>query len=119
MRLRPYLPLALMLAAACNSVTTVTPLTQNAFPPRADDCNLQTITMVPPGQKYVEIALISSTQMAQGPIWLKDADLNAMLPGLKAKACRLGADAILIKSYDPKVGEHPARAVIVAIKYTN
>jgi hypothetical protein len=118
----------LLLAIACTPPkTTVTRLGINTFPPKPPNCEIQILTQPPANRRFVEIAILSTiaTGQAKAPIVSifsheNDKDLNAMLPNIKATACELGADAVLIKNVEPGLQsnqESYGKAYTVAIKF--
>ncbi len=117
MRLHPALPalLALAMAACVRPETTVTPLSKKSYPEKPQGCDIQVVTQVPKDRKYEEIAILNTVATEA-----QDKDLNGMLPSIKAAACRLGADAVLIKNVEPGsrlMRDSLGKAYTVAIKY--
>jgi len=116
MKTRVFVPIALLLFLACAPVTTtVTLLGQKQYPSRPTDCEIQILTQAPTNRKYEELAILNTVTYGA-----QQKDLNAMLPSIKATACGLGADAILIKNLE--VGESAimdstSHAYTVAIKF--
>jgi|GEM_PF-4534000 hypothetical protein len=114
--------IALLLAATVSCVWSkieVTPLTSVTYSPKPKDCEIQTFSEFPKDRSYVEIAILVTSQVAQANNPLADPDLNSVLADLKPKVCELGADAIVIKSFQPKSGHGTAQLVVTAIKFKN
>jgi hypothetical protein len=110
------LSLALLISLGCAPVTTITPLSSHSYPTKPQGCDIQILTQGPTNRKYEELAILST--VTSGAAMAKD--LNAMLPSIKAAACALGADAVLIKNVEPgSLGSQNAtgKAYTVAIKY--
>ena len=122
------------IALACTSIfylgctviptvnTTITRISATAYQSKAQDCDIQILTQMPTDRKYEELAILNSVT-DQGTFTHKD--LNSMLPFIKAKACELGADAIVIKNIEqggtPRMDDFntqtPTKAFCVAIKF--
>ncbi len=128
MTVHSWIPLVLLLAIACTPpTTTVTRLNNNTYESKPKNCDIQIFTQPPSSRKYEEIAILSTiaTGQAKAPLVSifsheNDKDLNAMLPNIKATACELGADAILIKTVEaglPSNQESYGKAYTVAIKF--
>ena len=125
---RIWLSLTLVFAIACTPPkTTTTLLSKNSFPSKPDGCEIQILTEAPKNRKYEEIAILNTVAYGQlhpplASLYMNtnDKDLNAMLPSIKAAACRLGADAILIKTVEAGLQtdhESYGKAYTVAIKF--
>ena len=124
---RTCLFLGLVLMAACSPVqTNFTRLSATNYPEKPKGSDIQILTQAPSDRKYDEIAIL--TTVANAPMRMPLAstfdpktgkDLNDMLPSLKETACKLGADAILIKNVIPGSGEPKStgKAYAVAIKF--
>ena len=116
MKMLACVPIALVLMTACVPITTsTTSLSQHAYPPKPPDCDIQVFTQAPANRKFEELAILNT--LALEPIYGKD--LNAMLPSLKEAACRLGADAVLIKSVEEgsPIERSSGKVFSVAIKF--
>ena len=120
--------LLLLLVTACvPPETTVTLLGKTTYPSKDQNCEIQILTELPKNRKFEEIAILNTiaTGQANAPLvsiftQRKGKDLNAMLPGIKAAACKLGADAVLIKNVEPGLQynhESFGKAYTVAIKF--
>jgi hypothetical protein len=124
---RICLLLGLMLVIACTPVkTNFSRLGVTSYPEKPKGCDVQILTQAPSGRKYDEIAIL--TTVANTPMRMPLAstfdpktgkDLNDMLPTLKETACKLGADAIVIKNVVPgsREVETTGKAYAVAIKF--
>jgi hypothetical protein len=100
---------ATILLLGCTTVfTSVTPLGTGHYSPKPKDCNILVLTQMPSDRKYGEVSIIN----AQGNV-----ALDGMLPSLKAKACELGADAIVIKNSTMPNTKEASQAYVVAIKF--
>ena len=137
MRYRIYFGLILSLLIACHPVgtTEVTFLNKSSNPPKAKNCPIEVLTSPPTERKYQEIAILSSASsggsstnpVAYVPLigfLFRSSDqsesaLNNMLPKMKAEACKLGADAIIIKNVESGASHSPSKSYAVAIKYFN
>ncbi len=81
---------------------------------------------MPTDKKYEEIAILNSTTDTDSTT---RKDFNLMLPFLKAKACEIGANAIVIKNIDQggqwaepggkSSAQIPTKAFCVAILISN
>lgn len=124
----------LVLFIGCQPVSTsVTPLNQTSTSAKAENCLIEVLTSPPKERKYQEIAILntvatgvpSSNPLAFVPLigfFFRPSEqlplnLNVMLPSMKAEACRLGAEAIIIKSVEPGDSNSPGKSFAVAIKY--
>ncbi len=128
MTTRTWIPLVLLFVIACTPPkTTITRLSKNLYPSKPRNCDIQILTQAPADRKYEEIAILNTVAYGQlKPPFASlfshesDKDFNAMLPSIKATACELGADAILIKNVEPgSQADHESygKAFTVAIKY--
>ena len=90
-------------------VTKVTPLSANHYPEKPSDSALPVLSQFPTDRKYEEICIIESKKYI--------GSLNDMLPTIRAEACKVGADAIVVKSSSTSAGETWAQAHVVAIKF--
>ena len=97
MTLRTFLPLALLSTLGCAPVTTSTSVSSHTYPAKGENCDIAILTQAPTDRKFEELAILHT--LADDST--NGRDLNAMLPSMKAKACALGADAIIIKGVDP------------------
>lgn len=116
----------LLFSAGCTTLpkvhTEVTKVTGHAYQSRSKDCEIQILTQTPVDRRYEELAILSSVTDGGS---FTHKDLNSMLPSIKAKACELGADAIVIKNVEQggtPVGDQyghqmPTRVYCVAIKF--
>jgi len=94
----------------CNPVRTdLTPLSQGEFTRKPRNCDIQVLTQMPSDRKYEEISIINASGNVRS--------LNEMLPKIKAKACEIGADAIVVKTSTTRSKDAVAQAYIVAIKF--
>ncbi|HEY3399222.1 MAG TPA: hypothetical protein VGK03_01200 [Geothrix sp.] len=113
-----FLPLVLLFGMACEPVTTFTRLNQTDYPSKPKDCDIKIFTQAPVDKKFEEIAILNTVTAEGNPA----KGLNAMLPSIKATACGLGADAVLIKYVEPgdpsRQGSH-GKTFAVAIKFLN
>jgi len=113
-RFPPIVFLGLLVTVGCiPPATSVTPLSQKAYQAKPGDCEIQILTQPPTNRKYEELAILNTIAGADGQ------DLNSMLPSIKETACRLGADAVVIKNVDPGRPDQvlSGKAYTVAIKY--
>ena len=85
--------LVILTAGGCAS-TSLVKLGETSYPPKPSNCKIIVYTQPPQNTKYDEIALI--TARGGGTIF-SDSDAGSVIPELKAKACEVGADAIIIK----------------------
>jgi hypothetical protein len=58
---------------------------------------VQVFSNAPTDKKFEEIAVLNARS---GQSIFEGKDLNAMLPGMKKEACKLGADAIILKNVE-------------------
>ena len=94
------------------ATANVTRLSKNVYPPKPDNCDITVLGDPPTDKKYEELGIVIG---GSGGI-----NLNTVLPPMKAKACELGADALVIKNVsDADSGKYGAseNATAVAIKY--
>ncbi len=118
MNYRNLIPLALPLIFGCVPITTsVTRTSVKEYPPRQADCDIQILSQPPTDRKFEEIAILSTIAIEQ----IYGKDLNSMLPNIKETACRLGADAVIIKNVEPgsRYEKSSGKAFTVAIKFIN
>lgn len=101
--------------------TSVTRISNNNYSPKDANCDIKVLSQMPMDRKYEELALLSSVTDDDS---FTKKDLDSIIPGLKAKACSLGADAIVIKNIDqggtPKMeigGQTPTKVFCVAIRF--
>jgi hypothetical protein len=134
---RIYFGLILSLLIACHPVVTieVTFLNKSSNPPKAESCPIEVLTSPPTERKYQEIAILNSASSGSSStnpagyvplvgFLFRSSDqsasaLNNMLPKMKAEACKLGADAIIIKNVESGDSDSPGKSYAVAIKYFN
>lgn len=114
-----------ILSLGCSTIpmvtTTVTRVSNSMYEPKPSTCEIKILTQMPADSKYEELAILNAITDT-GTFTHKD--LNVMLPSLKAKACELGADAIVIKNVDqggaPMHNKYnsqtPSKVFCVAIK---
>ena len=104
-----------VLAAGCASTSVVQ--TGTAFPARAENCSLRVVNTFPAPDTYTEIGVIHGKS---GGSAFHGQKLQDILPDMKAAACELGADALVLKSssessyfqmWGGKVGEAEAVAI--------
>lgn len=128
MTYRVWFPLVLLLSVACTPPkTSVTLLSNKVFPSKPQNCEIQILTEPPTSRKFEEIAILNTVAYGQlkpplASLYMdaNDKDLKAMLPSLKATACNLGADAVLIKSVEPGLQtsqESYGKVFALAIKF--
>ena len=115
-----------ILALGCTPIPTVithvTKVSSAVYQSKSPDCEIQILTQMPMDRKYEELAILNSITDT-GTFTHKD--LDSMLPSMKAKACELGADAIVIKNIEqggaPMMDKYnsqtPTKAFYVAIKF--
>ena len=134
---RIYFGLILSLLIACHPVVTteVTSLNKNSNPPKAENCPIEVLTTPPTERKYQEIAILNSASRGSSstnpaayvplvgflfrPTDQSASALNTMLPKMKAEACKLGADAIIVKNVESGGSNSPSKSYAVAIRYFN
>ena len=100
-------------------VTRVAPADVPAKPAGSD---IQILTQSPTDRKFQELAIINA--VTDGGSFSTKA-LSAILPTLKAKACEVGADAIIIRNVeqggtpvgDPYGHQTPTKVFCVAIRF--
>jgi hypothetical protein len=102
-------------------------LGNKTYPSKGQNCDIQILTEAPTNRKFEEIAILNTIATGQSYAPLvsiftqgKGKDLNAMLPEIKSTACKLGADAVLIKNVEPGLQynhESFGKAYTVAIKF--
>lgn len=83
-----------LLLAGCEGLaggSEVTSAVTAAYPPKPDDCPIVVFRSGEPGGAYQVVARLMAR--IEGPP-APGGDLNSVLPDLKKRACRLGADAI-------------------------
>ena len=106
---RAILASAVLALAGCRPISTsVTPLVPGPFAARPEPCELAVMTEAPRDRPYQELALIHG--LSAGP-------LTDLLPALKAEGCKLGADAIIIRSTTLGQGKQLNQATVVAIRF--
>jgi hypothetical protein len=116
MRIRSIIPVLLLFGIACVPIkTSVTRTSNKTFNPKPTDCDIQVLSQPPTNRKFEEIAILSTLAVE----WVYGKDLDSMLPSIKEAACRLGADAVLIKNVEPgsPYDKGAGKAYSVAIKY--
>ena len=116
MHMRQFIPLLLLFTISCVPITTtVTRTSDTLFASKPTDCNIQILSQVPPNSKFIEIAILNTLAVDQA----YGKDLNAMLPSIRETACRLGADAVLIKNVESGSPYNDATGKVysVAIKF--
>lgn len=95
----------------------VTRLSSASYPARARYCELQVFTSPPADKKYEELAIID---IATGQTVFDGKDLQAMMPDIKAAACKVGADGVIVRNVEaggtPWFHETQGKASAVAIK---
>jgi hypothetical protein len=126
MKLCHFLVCIPLFSFGCTTIPTVTTnitMLHSAYQSRASDCEIKILTQMPIDQKYEELAIFSSIT-DEGSFTHKD--LDSRLPSIKAKACAIGADAIVIKNVEAggllnhnSGGQTPGKAYSVAIKLVN
>jgi hypothetical protein len=108
---------AIMCLMGC-AAANVTKISENAYPPKPEDCEMKVLTQPPTDQKYEELGIVSGVT---GQAWWQGKDLDSMLPGMKAEACKLGADALVLKNVEAGgvawIQSTQGKASAVAIKY--
>ena len=117
MRTLQFFPVLLLFAIACVPITTTITRTSDIdYASKPSGCDIQILSQAPTNRKFVEIAILNT--LAVEATYGKD--LNAMLPSIKETACRLGADAVVIKNVEAgSAFTHASGKVFgVAIKFT-
>jgi hypothetical protein len=119
--------LLLVICLGCNPriTTGVTRISGETFVLKPGDSEIQILTQVPTDRKYEEIAILNATTDTDS---VTRKAFNLMLPSLKAKACGLGANGIVIKNVDQggqwaepggkSAAQTPTKAFCVAILIT-
>ena len=98
-----------LILTGCNQAwLEVTPISQKPISAKNPDCEIVVLSQMPTDKKYEELCIINASS---------GKPLNKMLPEIKAKACAMGADAIVIKSSTLPNGKEAAQVLVVAIKY--
>ena len=88
--------------------TDVTRLSPNHYDGKPKDCYIEVLDHVENGRPYEELGVINATG---------NGALETMLPEMKAKACSLGADAILLKNFSGATIREASKAYAIAIKF--
>lgn len=99
-------------------------LTKNPIAPRPPASEVALLSQRPSDRPSDVLAMVAATTDT-GTFTHKD--FNSMLPAIKAKACELGADAIVIKhlelgdapSWNQYNSKTPSKAFCVLIKFLN
>ena len=100
---------AALLLLGCSPITTeVVRLAPGIAPAKATPCDLAVLADPPRDRPYEELALVSARSFQP---------LEKMLPRMKDEACKLGADALILKSTTMGGGRHASQASAVAIRY--
>jgi hypothetical protein len=99
----------LLLASGCAATVTVTPAGPLTAPPRAEGCQVEFFRSKVPDRPYDELAgLHAEGGMSAGAVQEK----------MRAKACEVGADAVLVtRDYVPGTKYVPALMTGTAVKY--
>jgi hypothetical protein len=116
MRSLSIIPVLLLFTVACVPIkTSVTRTSDKTFDSKPTGCNIQILSQAPSDRKFEEIGILNT--LAVEAFYGKD--LDSMLPSIKEAACRLGADAVLIKNVEPGsvYSEGAGKVYSVAIKY--
>lgn len=79
--------------------TNIVKLSNHNYPEKNENCNINVFSQQPQNLKYEEIVLLSAR--SGGNIFSNDS-VEGIISELKRKACKYGADAIIIK--DAKEG---------------
>jgi hypothetical protein len=105
---------------------TITKLSSTTYASKTSDCEILILTQMPTDKKFEEIAILNATTDTDS---VTKKDFNLMLPSLKAKACELGANAIVIKNMDQggqwvdpggkSAAQSPTKAFCIAILISN
>jgi hypothetical protein len=107
-RLRPCV-LALLLVAGCAPVVSVTPAGKLTAPPRPANCAIEFFRSKVPERPYDELAGLHSE---------RGTSAGAVQDAMRAKACELGADAVIVtRDYVPGSKNVAAVMTGTAIKY--
>jgi hypothetical protein len=88
------LPLFALLLSGCEGLaggSAVTSAVDAAYPPKPDTCPIVVFRSGQPGGEYEVVARLNARVEGPEP---PGGDINVVLPDLKKRACRLGADAI-------------------------
>jgi hypothetical protein len=109
---------AVLLLSACSASTSVLS-TGDYYPPKPQDCALKVISSFPAPGSYSELGIIHGTASRAAS---RHQKLEDMVPAMKAAACNLGADALVIRnvaesSYGQMLHGKIAEADSVAIRY--
>ena len=92
----------------------VTSVVDTAYPPKPDDCPIVVFRSGQPGGEYQVVARL--TARIEGPP-TPSGDLYPVLPELKKRACRLGADALASFSVRRAPQQPLALVSAVAIRF--
>ena len=117
MRNLQFFPLLLLFSISCVPITTtITRTNDTVYASKPVGCNIQILSQAPANGKFVEIAILNTLAVEAS----YGKDLNAMLPSIKETACRLGADAVLIRNVESgsQYTDMSGKVYSVAIKYT-
>lgn len=113
--LRVFIAVASLMGCATANVTK---LSSNTYPPKPENCEIKVFTQPPTDKKYEELGLVAGVS---GQTWWQGKGLDSMLPEMKAQACKLGADALVIKNVEAGgvawIQSTQGKASAVAIKF--
>lgn len=126
--MRPLFACASLLAltvgctVAPHITTDVTRIAPSVVPAKPAGCDIQILTQSPTHRKFQELAIINAVTDGGS---FSTKSLSAILPTLKAKACEVGADAIIIRNVEqggtPTMNQYasqtPTRVYCVAIRF--
>ena len=100
---------SILILSGCNQPwLEVTPISPRPISAKKSDCEIAVLTQMPTEKKYEELCIVNASS---------GMPLNKMLPDIKAKACAMGADAIVVKNSSLPDGKVAAQALVVAIKF--
>jgi hypothetical protein len=114
--MRVVVVFAIVIISGCAS-TSVTRTGGNSYPSKPSDCSLQVISTFPKDSKYDELGIVHGKS---GGSIFHGQGLDSLLPDMKEEACKLGADALVLKGssessyleiYSGKRGEAEAVAI--------
>ena len=84
--------LALTLGACAGA--SVTRLTDKTYPAKSENCKIK-VFAADPKEPFEQVGLITAKG---GQTIFEGSDMDTMLPLMKKEACKLGADALVIKN---------------------
>lgn len=115
--MRAAIIFSVVLTSGCAS-TSVIRTSDHSYPSRNEDCGLKVINTFPKDSKYEELGIIHGKS---GGSIFHGQGLESLLPDMKKEACKLGADALVLKgssesSYLEMYSGKRGQAEAVAIK---